>query len=394
MTARKKIYLDYAASTPMRPEVLRAMRPYFSEKFGNPGSLHSFGQEAMAAIDQSRETIARLLGVQFRDIIFTGSATEANNMALRGAIAAWRALPEHRGEIPRVIISSIEHESILETAGDLEKEGVEIVSLPVDAKGIISLPHLREALQLPSVVVSIMYGNNEIGSIQPIPQIAEMVRSARGDQSRYPLFHTDAVQAISQLPVSLKESGIDCATFSGHKLYGPKGVGVLYVKNLDSERSVFPIITGGGQEFGVRSGTENVPLLVGMARAMKFAFQERDQEVKRLRGLKEYFWNGLRELDSRVRLNGPSIMEGLPHILNVSFSRVLAADLLVALDLQGVAVSAGSACRARSPQPSHVLKSIGLSDDRIQKSLRFSFGRGTTRGDLGRTISLLQKIIK
>lgn len=386
----KRIYLDYAASTPVASEVLRAMKPFWSEQFGNPGSLHSFGQEAMTAVDQSREQIAKLIGAHFREIIFTGSATEANNLVIRGTVMAWRKKNPHL--TPRIIVSSTEHEAILETARSLENEGVEVVYLPVDSEGAVRMSELNTSLNERTVLVSIMYGNNEVGTIQPIGEIVKVIGEFRKERgSLYPLLHTDAAQTFLYRKLRVDEVIVDYATFSGHKMYSPKGVGILYARQLTQSQLLSPVMTGGGQEFGFRSGTENVPLIVGLARGMLLGDMHREKETKRLYALKKSFFENLKKIDRKILLNGPVIERGLPHILNVSFSTIVASDFLVYFDLHGVAVSTGSACQARSPKPSHVLQALGSEIERINRSVRFSFGRETTSAELGSVIRLIKR---
>ena len=426
----KRIYFDYAATTPVDPAVFATMKPYFSEKFGNPSSLHFFGQEAMAAIDESREKIAKNIGANFREIIFTGSATEANNLALRGAIKefkiknlGFRDAPHSKSHIPnpRVIVSVIEHESILETCRDLESEGVEIIYLPANREGAVDLKKLKEALNERTILVSTMYANNEIGTIQPIAEIAKAISEFRIKNLEfsnknnpksyilnpifYPLLHTDAVQAFQYLDCDVNKLGVDLMTLSAHKIYGPKGVGVLYARALSPKPyPLNPIITGGGQEFGFRSGTENVAAIVGFAKAIELVSNSRELENKRIKKISDYFWKELKKINPKVQINGASDVRcqvsgvnKLPNILNIYFPESAgwrtAKDLLIKLDLAGVAVSSGSACSTRSSKPSHVLKSCGLSENRIKSSLRFSLGRFTAKAEINEAIKRLKKII-
>lgn len=420
----KRIYLDYAATTPIDSLVKKVMEPYFCQKFGNPSSLHFFGQEAMAAIDESREKIAKVIGANFREVIFTGSATEANNLALRGAVKSFdssRAVALNQNFLPfRIIVSAIEHESILETARDLEREGVEAIYLPVNREGVVNLKKLKEALNERTILVSIMYANNEIGTIQPISEIAEIVRKFRIDPSgsrkrqqnaelrknnskflihnselatALPLLHTDAVQAFQYLDCDVNKLGVDLMTLSAHKIYGPKGIGALYARTLFPEpRPLNPIITGGGQEFGFRSGTENVAAIVGFAKAVGLVSNSRESENKRIGQLTGCFWKQIKKIYPKAQLNGPQ-KNRLPNILNIYFPGKLAGDLLIKLDLAGIAVSSGSACSVHSSKLSHVLKSCGLSENRIKSSLRFSLGRLTTKAEINEAIKRLKKII-
>jgi len=387
------------------------MQPYFKEKYGNPGSLHSFGQEATAAVDKARETIAKAIGADFREIVFTGSATEANNLALHGVIKAYKTNKSNwSNKSYRIIVSAIEHESILETARDLEKEGVEIIYLPVDKNGFVGLGKLKKSLNERTVLVSVMYANNEIGTIQSISDIAEEIRkwkveSRNSEQknskfyflnSNFPLFHTDAVQAFQYLDCDVNKLGADLMTLSAHKIYGPKGIGALFVKTISPIGPIGPIgpiITGGGQEFGLRSGTENIPAIVGFAKAAETASKNRVKESKRIFKLRNYFWKELKKIYPLAEANGQmSDVKCLPNILNVYFSGLKAEDLLIKFDMAGIAVSAGSACRARSLEPSYVLHAMSFPENRISQSLRFSFGRFTTLQEIKDAIRRMKKL--
>jgi cysteine desulfurase len=395
------------------------MKPYFEGGFparhasqlagvagwGNAGSLHCFGQKAMKALDESREKIAGSIGADFREIIFTGSATEANNLALRGVVKAAKI------KNPRIIISAIEHESVLETARDLEKDGVEVVCLPVDKSGLVNLKKLKESLNDRTILVSVMYANNEIGTIQPISAIAEIIKKFRiqnaelkKNNSKFlilnselttalPLFHSDAVQAFQFLSCDVNELGVDLMTLSAHKIYGPKGVGLLYrrIKNKKNE-SISPILTGGGQEYGLRSGTENIPLIIGFAKAVELAAKNREKEAKRISALRNYFLKGFQKINSKIKSN-VLIKNNLPNILNVCFPNKSAEDLLVKLDLAGVAVSAGSACSARSLELSYVLKACGLPLNVIKSSLRISLGKFTTKEEIKEVLRRIKAIL-
>lgn len=413
----QRIYLDNAATTPLDREVKKAMEPYFGETYGNPNSLHWFGQQARAAIDHSRETIANSIGAKFREVIFTGSATEANNLAIRGAVHYARDTFEKRnpGQLMKVIVSSIEHDSVLDTVRDLEKEGVEVVRIPVDTQGVVDVQQLMAALDERTVLVSLMYANNEIGSIQPIKEIADGIKLFREREHAlpyYPLLHTDAVQAFQFLNCTVDDLGVDLMTLSAHKIYGPKGVGALYIRDMhsvihmDNKQSymIRPRIAGGGQEFGMRSGTENVAAIVGFAKAVELAVARREEEGSRLRQLQVRLWEGIRnvcahaivngvEVNSRLRGNDNEAQPHLPNILNVYFPNRKGGDLLIALDMQGVAVSSGSACAAFSAKPSHVLTALGFDDARAGGSLRFSSGRHTTEVDIDRVIAILRTIV-
>jgi len=430
----KRIYLDYAATTPMDMKVKKAMAPYFSAPpaggFGNPGSLHFFGQKAMTAVDESREKIAKAINAEFREIIFTGSATEANNLALRGIVKKFK-IKDLRFKIPRIIVSAIEHDSILETCRDLEREEIEIIYLPVNKQGIIDLKKLKESLNERTVLVSIMCANNEIGIVQNIAGISKIIKDFKKENffSKYPLFHTDAVQAFQFLDCDVNKLGVDLMTLSAHKIYGPKGIGTLYINSklqtpnykqiLNSKNKiqnkktkiwdlgfgiwdlpvVKPLTTGGGQEFGLRSGTENVAAIVGFAKAIELVSNSRELENKRVRQLTDYFWRELKKLSPKAEINGLKDLRfmiydlrKLPNILNVYFPNQNSQDLLIKLDLNGIAVSSGSACSARATKPSHVLKAIGLSDKKIKSSLRFSLGKFTTKEEINRALKIIKKL--
>jgi cysteine desulfurase len=405
----RRIYLDHAATTPVDPRVLRVMEPYFSERFGNPGSLHAFGQEAIAVVDRSRETIAQALGVDFREIIFTGSATEANNLVLRGAVRGWQSSKgKGQGARPKIIVSAVEHESVIETARDLEKEGVDVVVIPVDGQGRIDMKKFARALDERTVLVSVMFAQNEVGTIQPITEISELLRNFResraiGHASRtassmvhdaWPLFHADAVQAFQFLPCRPDELGVELMTLSAHKLYGPKGVGMLYVRKKTPLRAV---VTGGGQEFGFRSGTENVPAIAGFAEAVRIAETVRHKERERLSLLMRGAWLGIHSAVRGATVNGAGVAnqkERLPNILNVHMPGMKAEELLTRLDLAGIAASSGSACSARAQEPSHALRAMGHSARRANESIRLSFGRQTTKRDIDTLVSVLKQLFR
>ncbi len=402
----KKIYFDYAATAPVAPSVFRAMRPYFSNKFGNPGSLHSFGQEAMTAIDESREKIAKEIsrppsahsgGGGFREIIFTGSATEANNLALRGIVNIFKETSSKQlAFVPKIIVSSIEHESILETCRDLGKKGTEIIYLPVDKNGVVNLKKLKNSLDERTILISVMYANNEIGTIQPIAEISKILQQFKKERNLviYPLFHTDAAQAFQFLDCDADKLGIDLMTLSAHKIYGPKGIGALFMKHTlqASGFMLHALIAGGGQEFGLRAGTENVSSIVGFAKAVELAVKNREGEKIRTEELKNYFWKKIKNIFPKAEKNN-SEKNCLPNIINVYFPGHNSQDLLMKLDLAGIAVSSGAACSARDRKISYVLSSCGFSDKRIKSSLRFSFGKPTTKKEIDEAIKRLKLVL-
>ncbi len=407
-----RLYFDYAASTPVDQRVTGAMSPYFRRKFGNPGSLHSFGQEALAAVDRARETIARAVGADFREMIFTGSATEANNLAIKGLFRGAKKIGAIRGK-PRVIVSSIEHESVLEAAHALKEEGAEIAYLPVSRAGIIDLSELSSLLDDQTVLVSVIAVSNEVGALEPIARIGETIRRWRGS-GVFPLFHSDAAQALQFLDCDVRALGVDMLTLSAHKIYGPKGIGALYVKNIEfrgqdlgglkkrrerlplNPKSYFltPLVVGGGQEFGLRSGTENVPLIVGFGKALELVLESRERESRRTQDLKTRFFEGLRSIIPEIAINGPELRDGIPHILNVHIPHQKSEDLLLKLDLSGIAVSAGSACTARAAVPSYILQAMGYSRERAASSLRISFGRQTTKREIDKALKVIKMVMK
>jgi cysteine desulfurase len=393
MKNAKRIYLDYAATTPVDPAVLRAMQPYFSEKFGNAGSLHAFGQEAMAALDRARESIARSIGADFREVIFTGSATEANNLAIRGA------LKKSRIKKPKIIVSAVEHESILETVRDLEfSRAAEVIYLPVDRNGTVDTGLLKKELDDRTVLVSVMFANNEVGAIQPILEISKVINEF-GRAGTPPLFHTDAAQAFQFLPCTVSELGVDLMTLSAHKIYGPKGAGALYVRAqnekrmMDGDARLRAILTGGGQELGLRSGTENIPAIVGFAKAVELADMAREKESTRIQKLRNLLSEGMLKIYPRAEVNGGMATKKLPNILNVYFPGRSAEDLLTRIDLGGLAASSGSACRARAAQSSYVIEALGYSKERAGSSVRFSLGRPTSKEEILQTLRILKKAL-
>lgn len=383
--------MDYAASTPVDPQVEAVMRPYFREIFGNPHALHRFGQRASRAVFESRKAIADSLGAHYEDIIFTGSATEANNLAIRGLVSG--VLASRKFSKPRIITLAIEHESVLSVCKSLAPK-VETVFIPVGEGGAVNLEKLKAALNEQTILVSIMHANNEIGTIQPISEIADLIRKHRAShKSTIPYFHTDAAQSFQYLDCKIKSLGVDLMTLSAHKIYGPKGIGVLYASK--SARALMrPVIEGAGQEGGLRSGTDNVPYIVGFARAVEIVDELRKKEFKRVGALRDRLWEKLKNTlgSKKVLLNG-SMSDHLPNNLNVYFLGRKAHELLVELDLLGVAVSPGAACSARVSTASYVLEEMGFSRARASGSLRFSLGRQTGSADIDRAVSAIIKVL-
>jgi cysteine desulfurase len=387
----KKVYLDYASSTPVDPAVMKAMEPYFSEKFGNPGAMHSFGQEAQAAVDESRHKIAGFFKCSFDEIIFTGPATESNNIAIRGVIK--HARQNARGSTPHIITSAIEHKSVLATCHDLEGDGVEVTYLPVTKDGFVRPEDVGAAIKENTVLVSIMHVSNEIGTIQPIREISRIVRKLKPNMQhttyKIPVFHTDAVQAPNYLDCSVENLGVDLLTFSGQKIYGPKSVGGLYIKK---GVEVAPFITGGGQERGIRAGTENVPYIVGLAKAIEVVSNMRNKEVARLGKLRDYFIDEVLAKIPNTELNG-SRENRVPNNANFLFRGIPANNLLIALDQAGIAASSGSACSIKTVSSSWVIMALGKNGEEAKQSIRFTLGRGSTKKDIDYTVSALAKII-
>lgn len=392
-----RLYFDSAASTPVRPEVWEAMQPYFREKFGNPGSLHSFGQEAIKAVDESREKIAKSLGADFRQIIFTSSATEANNLAFRGTIRKFwwnffKKVEKTGSYLPHLISTAIEHESVLETLKDVQDRGAaKVTILPVNENGLIDPSAIKNALTPQTILVSVMYVNNEVGTIEDIKKISSIVREFRGN-SAYPLLHTDAVQAPQFLSCNPDILGVDLMTLSSHKIYGPKGAALLYVRNTNL---LSPLITGGGQEFGIRSGTENVPAIVGFAEAAELIMSEREALKDKISNLASRFVDGLRDSGVKFEINGFDVgnKSRISAILNLRFPGINAETFLTELDLKGFAASSGSACKARALTPSHVLQAMGLPGEKIKESVRISLHKFLTEEDIDRGVKIISETL-
>ena len=376
-----KIYLDYAASTPCDPKVVRAMSGFLKKDFGNPSSIHSFGQRASMAVGNARQLVAEFLGCESEEIVFTGSATEASNLAIFGTVKAAKV------QKFQIITSQIEHPSVLESCRALAKQGAEVTFLPVDKDGIVKISELEKALKSNTVLVSIMYANNEIGAIQPIEEIGALIKK----NNPKTLFHVDAVQAANFLDCNVKKLGVDLLTLSSHKIYGPKGVGVLYVKR---GTPITPLIYGGGHERGLRSGTENVAGIVGFSQAIK-EIQNPKSKIQniRIRQFKDKLIKTILKIIPASRLNG-SLTQRLPNNVNISFEGAEGEAMVIALDQKGIAASTGSACSSGSLEPSHVLLALGLSDEVAHGSLRLSLGKYNTAKDVERVLKVLPVIIQ
>jgi cysteine desulfurase len=373
----KRVYLDYAATTPTHPEVVKAMLPYFTDVFGNSSSIYSYGQEAKEALEKARKTVAGFLGARDEEIVFTGSGTEADNFALEGVVFA----NEDRGN--HIITSTIEHHAILETCHFLEKRGFQVTYLPVDKYGLVDSDSVKKAINSKTILVSVMHANNEIGTIQPIAEIAKVTKEAGV------YFHTDAVQTVGHLPISVNKLGVDLLSLSAHKLYGPKGVGVLYIRR---GTKMVSFIHGGAQERNRRASTENVAGIVGLARACELAHGEMDEEAKRLVQLRDRLANGLIERIDNILLNG-HLIQRLPNNVNVCINFVEGESMCLNLDLEGICASTGSACSSTNAEPSHVLLAIGLPPNLAYGSLRFTLGKWTTAEEIDRVLDVLPPIV-
>ena len=359
------LYFDHAATTPLRPEALEAMLPYLGRVHGNPSSIHRFGREARAALTAARDSLAALLGCSPSELVFTSGGTESDNLALLGAAEAAR---ERRGERRRVVTTAVEHHAVLNAAKELERRGFEVVRLPVDETGRVVLDAARDAIDGSTALVSVMYANNEVGTLQPIEEIGAIARE------RGALFHVDAVQAFGHLPIDLSRLPVDLMSFSAHKVNGPKGVGLLYAARGVRLR---PLQFGGEQERGRRPGTENVAGAVGFAKAAELAYAELERRTAELESLRAAMLSAFARLlpEGAFVVNGHETLR-LPHVLNVSFPGTRSETMLMNLDLEGIAASSGSACSAGSLRPSHVLEAMNVGSERMASAVRFSFGLG------------------
>ncbi len=373
----RMVYLDYAATTPTRPEVLEAMIPYFTEHFGNASSIYRLGRENRKAVDAARLEIAGAIGALPSEIFFTASGSESDNWAIKGAATARVGKGKH------LITSTIEHPAVLNVFEYLEKQGFEVTYLPVDSEGVIDPQTLRDAMRPDTTLVSIMMANNEIGTLQSIPQLAEIAREGGA------LFHTDAVQAVGNIPVDVQELGVDLLTLSGHKFYGPKGIGALYVRK---GVRIDPLLHGGHQERGKRAGTENVPGIIGMAKAITLAVENMEGHANKLRALRDHTLQDVMDRIPHIKLNGHPTQR-LPGNLNISFRFIEGESLLLMLDMKGFAASSGSACTSGSLDPSHVLLAIGLPHEIAHGSLRISFGDDNTAADAVALVDNLVEIV-
>ena len=377
----QRIYLDYNATTPLRPEVRDAMMPYLIEAFGNGSSIHAYGREARTAIDTAREQVADLIGAKSpSEIVFTGSGTEADNHAIKGLTE----LQKSRGKGNHIITSSVEHHAVLHTCQYLEQRGFEVTYLPVDRYGRIRIEQLREAIRDTTVLISIMHVNNENGTVQPLEEICEIAQ-----EYEIPL-HTDAVQSVGKLEMNVQDLGVNLLAFSGHKIYAPKGIGVLYIRR---GTRLATLVHGGSHERNRRAGSENVPAIVGLGTAADLAKQEQHTYAQHLNALTQRLREGLDAHIDRLHYNGHPD-HCAPGTLNVSFEAVEGESLILRLDMEGICVSTGSACTSGSMEPSHVLAALGLPSRLAQGTVRFSLGRNTTETEIDEVIAKLPKVIQ
>ena len=375
----KTVYMDYAATTYVKPEVLEEMMPYFTEKFGNPSSFYGISRETKMAIDKARGQVAKALNCDMNEVYFTGGGSESDNWAIKGIASAHRKKGNH------IITTKIEHHAVLHTCEYLEKNGFEVTYLDVNEEGFVDLKQLEEAITDKTILVSIMFANNEIGTIQPIKEIGALCREKKV------LFHTDAVQAVGSVPVDVKEMNIDLLSLAGHKLYGPKGIGALYIRRgirIDN------LIHGGGQERGRRAGTENIPGVVGLGKAIELATENIEENRARLTVLRDKLIDGILERIPYARLNGPRGDKRLPGNSNISFEFIEGESILLSLDFEGICASSGSACTSGSLDPSHVLLAIGLPHEKAHGSLRTTLGAASTEEDVEKLLNELPPIIE
>ncbi|HBG17506.1 MAG TPA: cysteine desulfurase NifS [Firmicutes bacterium] len=372
------IYFDHAATTPVKPEVLEAMLPYFSEKYGNASSVYKLAQENKKAIDNARRVVAQLLGAQPNEIFFTSGGTESDNWALRGIASSLKEKGNH------LITTKIEHHAVLHTCQYLESQGFEVTYLDVDENGLVTAEQVAKAIKTDTILISIIYANNEIGTIMPIAEIGKVAKE------HGVIFHTDAVQAVGQIPIDVNRQHIDLLSLSGHKFYGPKGIGALYLRRGIKIPS---LLHGGGQERGRRAGTENVPGIVGLATAMDLAYQNLERKNTKIKALRDQLINGIYKRIPFCRLNGHR-EQRLPNNVNFSFDFIEGESLLLLLDFEGIAASSGSACTSGSLDPSHVLLALGLPHEQAHGSIRFTLGEDNTREEVDLLLEKLPPFVQ
>lgn len=369
--------MDHNATTPIHPDVLSAMLPYLHQAFGNPSSIHSYGRETRQAVDESREKVAQLIGAQPSEIVFTGGGTEANNLAIKGATLAKQKKSGH------IITSAIEHHAAMVPCQYLEKRGFEVSFLPVDHDGLLDPDDVRRAITDKTILISIMQANHEVGTIEPLEEIGKLALE------RDIPFHTDAVQSVGKVPIDVGTLGVNLLSLSAHKLYGPKGVGALYIRK---GTKILPQVFGGHQELNFRAGTENVAGIVGLGKAAEIALHKMQAEGERLCRLRDKLWERIKERVGSVRLNGHP-KRRIPNTLNVTFDLIEGESLVINLDLRGIAVSTGSACTSGSLEPSHVLLAMGVSPPIARGSIRFSLGIENTQEEIEETANALEEVV-
>ena len=377
MTSQRRVYMDHAATTPVDPEVVEAMTPYFTEIYGNASSLHSFGREAHNAMEEARSRVARLINASPEEIIFTAGGTESDNIAIKGAAYANRSKGDH------IITTTIEHPAVLETCRNLERQGFKASYIPVGKDGLIELESLRKAVTERTIVITIMHANNEIGAIEPIEEIAEIART------KSVIFHSDAVQSAGKIAIDVKEIGIDLLSISAHKIYGPKGIGALYIRK---GTRLEPIIHGGGHERGLRSSTENIPGIVGLGKAAELAERRMSEDTAHLTNLRDQLIKSTLSEIEESYLNGHPTKR-LPNNAHFRFTGIEGEALILNLDERGIAASTGSACSSKKLLPSHVLMAIGLDEVQAHGSLRLTLGRENTKEDVEYVLQVLPETV-
>ncbi|MDE2311771.1 MAG: cysteine desulfurase [Patescibacteria group bacterium] len=390
--SKQLIYFDYAAATPLDPAVLSAMRPYYGEEFGNPSALYQLGARARSAVERSRKTVANLIGARPSEVVFTAGGTESCNLAIFGIAAKYLPLKKFK---PHIIITAVEHHAVLMPVEELKRQGCQVTVLPVDQNGLIDVTGLQKAIRPNTVLISVMYANNEIGTIQPIAVIGKFIARANIERAKKKLpqvvFHSDACQAPGLLDINVQKLGVDLMSVNGSKIYGPKQTGFLFVRDGVNLK---PLIYGGGQEKDLRSGTENVAGIVGLTKALKLAIGNREVESRRLVKLQNYFFSRLTKIKG-VALNGPIAgFQRLPNNVNIRIKGVEGEALMLYLDAQNVAVSTGSACATSSAEASHVLLAIGLDKKQAKSSIRISMGKSSTKGQIDYLLEALPSVVK
>lgn len=374
----KTIYVDHAATTPVHPQVVKAMIPYMTDHYGNPSSIHSFGQKTRGALEQARRTIIDLTKMKNGHLIFTSGGTEADNLAIIGTALANQKKGKH------ILTTQVEHHAVLQACEHLEELGFEVTYLPVDSTGVVELEKVEQAIRQDTILATIMYGNNEVGTLQPIQELGQLFKE------KDILFHTDAVQAFGIEKINLEELPVDLLSCSAHKINGPKGVGLLYIR---PDVHIQPLSYGGAQERKRRAGTENLPGIIGFAEAVKLSYSDMEERINKYQEFKSAMLQIFTEAGLNFAVNGGA-EKSMPHILNVSFYGVKADVMLMNLDLEGVAASSGSACSAGSLQPSHVISAMTSEQERIKSAIRFSFGYGNTREEIIEAAEATVRIVK